>query len=56
MQAGALTSNDIAFADESHDARSDAPDITSAEYWSGACAGATIWLVFILCVASRGLG
>ena len=31
-------------------------DITGAEYWSGACAGATVWLIFILYAASRGLG
>ena len=57
MQISALVPNDVALADESHDgARDHAPDITCAEYWSGACAVATIWLVFILYAASRGLG
>jgi hypothetical protein len=52
----ALFPNDIAFADESRqDARAREPDITCAEYWSGACATATIWLIFIFYAASRGL-
>jgi hypothetical protein len=56
VQASALASNDVALAGESHDARPHAPDITGAEYWSGACAVATAWLIFILYAASRGLG
>jgi len=56
MQASALAPNDALLAGESHDARARAPDITGAEYWSGACAVATAWLIFILYAASRGLG
>jgi hypothetical protein len=57
VQISALVPNDIALADESHDGtRARAPDVTGAEYWSGACAVATIWLIFILYAASRGLG
>jgi hypothetical protein len=53
----ALVPDDGALAHEGHDgARSHAPDVTCAEYWSGACAIATIWLAFILYAASRGLG
>ena len=55
MQAGALASNDVPLAGESH-TRAREPDIIGAEYWSGACAVATVWLVFILYAASRGLG
>ena len=32
------------------------PDVTSAAHWSGACAGATLWALFILYAASRGAG
>ena len=57
MQFNALASNGVAFADRRHDgARAYTPDITCAEYWSGACVVATIWLIFILYAASRGLG
>ena len=56
VQISAPVPNDAAFADESYGARAHAPDVTSAEYWSGACAIATIWLAFILYAASHGLG
>ena len=56
MRASALALNEVALAGESHDARAREADITSAEYWSGACAVATAWLLFILYAASRGLG
>jgi hypothetical protein len=32
------------------------PDVTATEYWSGACACATVWLVFLLYAAARGFG
>ena len=56
MQAGRLALDDVALAGESHDMRAREVDITGAEYWSGACAVATAWLLFILYAASRGLG
>ena len=56
MQVSALAPNDVALAGESHDMRAREADITGAEYWSGACAVATAWLLFILYAASRGLG
>jgi hypothetical protein len=56
MQASALAPNDALLTGKSRDARARAPDITSAEYWSGACVGATVWLIFILYAAGRGLG
>jgi len=55
VPASALASNDVPLAGESR-TRAREPDITCAEYWSGACAVATAWLVFILYAASRGLG
>ena len=56
MQVSALAPNDALVAGESRDARTRAPDITGAEYWSGACACATAWLILILYAAGRGLG
>lgn len=32
------------------------PDITTVEYWSGACACATVWVFFLLYAALQGLG
>jgi hypothetical protein len=37
-------------------AAADPPDVTSAAHWSGAAAGATLWALFILYAASRGVG
>jgi hypothetical protein len=37
-------------------ARDSPPDVTSAAHWSGAAAGATLWALFILYAASRGVG
>ena len=56
MRAPGVALNDVALAGESRDTRAREADITSAEYWSGACAVATAWLIFILYAASRGLG
>jgi hypothetical protein len=56
MHASVLALNDAALVGESHDTRPREADITGAEYWSGACAVATAWLIFILYAASRGLG
>ena len=49
----------IGFAGESREdahARALPPDITSVEYRSAACAGASVWLGFILYAVGRGLG
>ena len=56
MRASTVVPNDALFAGESRETRARAPDITGAEYWSGACVCATAWLIFILYAASRGLG
>jgi len=59
MQISVVSPNGVTFADESRGtarARDIPPDITSAQYWSGACVGAAAWLGFILYAASRGLG
>jgi hypothetical protein len=56
MEASVVVPNDALLAGESRDACAHAPDITGAEYWSGACACATAWLIFILYAAGRGLG
>ena len=37
-------------------ARDVPPDITSVAHWSGAAVGATLWALFILYAASRGVG
>jgi hypothetical protein len=56
VQVSALAPNDALLAGESRDASAHAPDITGAEYWSGACVVATAWLVFVLYAAGRALG
>ena len=59
MEVDTLSLAGTVFADESRDAasaRDIPPDITSAQYWSGAWVGAVAWLGFILYAAYRGLG
>lgn len=47
----------LAAADpEDAPAREIPPEITSAEHSAGASVSATLWMVFILYAASRGLG
>jgi hypothetical protein len=53
-----LSSNELAFPDASEAARDGGrpADITCPEYWSGACAVATMWMMLMLYAACRGLG
>jgi hypothetical protein len=59
MASSVLGRCDVGLASESReDAHTHAlpPDITSVEYWSAACAGASVWLSFLLYAAGCGLG
>ena len=60
VQAGSIPSSGITgpAARDRAPARAHAlpPDITSAEYWSGASAVATAWLVLLVYAVSQGLG
>jgi hypothetical protein len=53
-----LPSNGLAFPDATEAARDGQRpvDITCPEYWSGACAVATMWMIFMLYAACCGFG
>jgi hypothetical protein len=57
MQSGPASSTLASLAAGYREANFDLrQDVTSPAYWAGACASASVWLLFILCAVARSLG